>query len=77
MLRHFDETMTLLISNFLRFGVLKIATCDYFVLRINEITYSKHNKKFDVLLISVFSHHFPHSVFPYSFVQGGVQITYG
>ena len=36
MSRHFDETMTILISHFLRFGALKILTVDYFVLRINK-----------------------------------------
>ena len=41
---HFDETVTILISHFLRFGALKIVTCDYFVLRISEITYSKQEK---------------------------------
>ena len=41
MLRHFDKTMTILISHFLRFGALKISTGDYFVLRINQIIYSK------------------------------------
>ena len=41
MTRHFDETMTILSSCFLRFGVLKILTGDYFVLRINQIIYSK------------------------------------
>ena len=29
MSRHFDETMTILISHFLRFGALKILTGDY------------------------------------------------
>ena len=37
MSRHFDETMTILISHFLRFGALKILTGDYSVLRINQI----------------------------------------
>ena len=41
MSRHFDETMTILISHFLHFGALKILTGDYFVLRINQIIYSK------------------------------------
>ena len=44
MLRHFDETMTILISHFLRFGALKILSGDYFVLRINKIIYSKQKK---------------------------------
>ena len=39
MSRHFDETMTVLILHFLRFGALKILTGDYFVLRINQIIY--------------------------------------
>ena len=41
MSRHFDETMTILFSHFLRFGALQILTSDYFVLRINQIIYSK------------------------------------
>ena len=41
MSHHFDETMTILISHFLRFGALKILTGDYFVLRINQVIYSK------------------------------------
>ena len=41
MSRHFDKTMTILISHFLRFGALKILTGDYFVLRINKIIYSE------------------------------------
>ena len=41
MWRHFDTTMTILISHFLHFGALKILTGDYFVLRINQIIYSK------------------------------------
>ena len=43
MLRHFGETMTILISHFLRFGALKTLTGDYFMLRINKIIYSKQN----------------------------------
>ena len=39
MSRHFDETMTILILHFLRFGAPKILTGDYFVLRINQIIY--------------------------------------
>ena len=42
MSRHFDETMTILISHLFHFGALKILTGDYFALRINEIIYSKH-----------------------------------
>ena len=41
LLRHFDETMTILISYFLRFVALTILNGDYFVLRINQIIYSK------------------------------------
>ena len=41
MSRHFDEIMTILISHFPRFGALKILTGDYFVLKINQIIYSK------------------------------------
>ena len=52
MSRRFDETMTILISHFLRFGALKILTGDYFVLRINQIIYSQ--QKIDVLFILVF-----------------------
>ena len=35
----FDETMTILISHFLRFGALKILTGDYSVLKINKLIY--------------------------------------
>ena len=38
---HFDETMTILISHFLRFGALKILTGDYFVLGIDTTICSK------------------------------------
>ena len=41
MSRHFDKTMTILILHFLRFGALKISTGDFFVLKINQIIYSK------------------------------------
>ena len=44
MSHHFDETMTILISHFLRFGALKILTGDYFVLRINQIIHFKQKK---------------------------------
>ena len=43
MSRHFDKTMTILISHFLHFGTLKILTGDYLMLRINQIIYSKQN----------------------------------
>ena len=52
MSHHFDQTMTILISHFLRFGALKILTGDYSVLKINKIIYSK--QKLDVLFILVF-----------------------
>ena len=42
----FDKTMTILISDFLRFGALKILTGDFFVLMINQIIYSKHKMMF-------------------------------
>ena len=35
MSRHYDETITILISYFLSFGALKSLTDDYFVLRVN------------------------------------------
>ena len=41
MSHHFDQTMTILISQFLCFGALEILTGDYFVLRINQIIYYK------------------------------------
>ena len=42
MSRHFDETMTILISHFLRIGALKKKlTGDYFMLKRNKIIYSK------------------------------------
>ena len=47
MSRHFDETMTIFISHFLRLGALKILTGDYSVLRINQII--PNRKKIDVL----------------------------
>ena len=59
MSRHFDETMTILISHFLRFDALKILTGDYFVLRINQIIYSKQT-------IGCFIHY---SIFPALFLQ--------
>ena len=53
MSRHFDETMTILILHFLCFGALEISTGDYFVLKINQIIYSKQ-KNLDVLFNLVF-----------------------
>ena len=76
MSRHFDETMTILISHFLRFGALKVLTGDYFVLRINQIIFSK--QKFGCFIhFSIFPSTFPTAVFPIHFVQGGVQVAYG
>ena len=40
MSQYFDQTMTILISHFLRFGALKDFTDDCFVIRINKIIYS-------------------------------------
>ena len=76
MSRHFDETMTILISHFLRFGALKILTGDYFVLRINQIIYYKQ-KNGCFIHFSIFPSTFPTAVFPIHFAQGGVQVAYG
>ena len=76
MSRHFDETMTILISHFLRFGALKILTGDYFVLRINQIIYSKQKFWF-VIHFSIFPSTFPTAVFLIHFVHSGVQVAYG
>ena len=62
MSRHFDETMTILISHFLRFGPLNILTGDY-------CGYFIH--------FSIFPSTFRKAVFPLHFVQGGVQVAYG
>ena len=69
--------MTILISHFLRFGALKILTGDYFVLRINQILFSKQK-------IGCFTHcsifpstHVSYSSFSIHFVQGGVRVAYG
>ena len=63
MSRHFDETMTILILHFLRFGALKILTGDYFVLRINQIIYSKQKIRC-FIHFSIFPSTFPTAVFP-------------
>ena len=76
MSRHFDKSMTILISHFLRFCALKILTGDYFVLRINQIIYSKQ-KDGCFIHLSIFPSTFPTAVFPIHFVQGGVQVAYG
>ena len=49
---YFDQTMTILISHYLRFGALNILTGDHFVLKI--IKQSIPNEKLDVLFILVF-----------------------
>ena len=74
MSRHFNETMTILIPHFLHFGALKILTGDYYVLRMNKITYFKQ-KMGCFFHFSIFQH-FSHSIFS-PFVQGGVQMAYG
>ena len=61
MSRHFDETMTILISHFLRFGALKFLTGDYVVLRINQIIYSK--QKVGCFIHVIFPSTFPTAVF--------------
>ena len=76
MLSHSDETITIFISHFLRFGALKILTGDYFELRINQIIYSKQ-KIGCFIHFSIFPNTFPTAVFPIHFVQGGVQVAYG
>ena len=76
MLRHFDKTMTFLILHYLRFGALKILTGDYFVLRMNQIIYSKQKIGY-FIHFSIFPSTFPNAVFPIHFVQGGVQVAYG
>ena len=73
--RHFGKTMTILISHFLRFGALKILTGDYFMLRINKIIYSK--QKIGCFILFLFFPELSYSRFPYSPVQGGVQMAYG
>ena len=76
MSRHFDQTMTILISHFLHAGALKILTGDYLVLRINKILYSKQ-KIGCFIHFSIFLSTFPRADFPIHFVQGGIQMAYG
>ena len=76
MSRHLDKPMTILISHFFRFGALKNLTGDYFVLRINQMIYSKQ-KIGCFIHFSIFPSTFPTTVFPIHFVQGGVQVAYG
>ena len=76
MSHHFVETMTIMISHFLRFGALKILTGYYFVLRINKIKYSKQ-KIGCFIHFSIFPSTFRTADFPIHFVQGGVQMAYG
>ena len=71
MSRYFDKTMTILISHFLCCGALKILPGDYFVLRINQMIYSKQ-KIWCFIHFSIFPSTFPTAVFPIHFVQGGV-----
>ena len=63
MSRHFDETMTILISHFLRFGALKILSGDSFLLRINKIIYSKQ-KIGCFIHFSILPSTFPTAAFP-------------
>ena len=74
---HFDETMTFLISHYLRFDALKILTGDYSVLRIEYITYLKQGKCIMFDSFQYFFQHFVNSIFPHAFVQDGVQMSYG
>ena len=67
--RHFDETMTILISHFLHFGALKILTGDYFVLRINQIIYSEQ-KIGCFIHFSIFPSTFPTAVYSHSLCTG-------
>ena len=76
MSRHFGETMTILIWHFLSFGTLKSLTGDYFVLRINQIIYSKQ-KIGCFIHFSIFPSTFPTAICYLHFVQGGVQVAYG
>ena len=76
MSHHFDKTMTILISYFLPFGALKNLTGDYFVLRINQIIYSKQ-KIGCFIHFSIYPSTFTAAVFPILFVQGDVQVAYG
>ena len=73
--RHFDETMTVLILNILRFGALEILTGDYSVLRINRIIYSKQ-KIWCFIHFSILPALFLQQFFPIHFIQGGVQVSY-
>ena len=63
MARHFDETMTIYDFAFSPSGALKILTSNYFVLRINEITYSKQ-KMWCFIHFSIFPITFPTACFP-------------
>ena len=63
--RHFGETVTILISHFLRFGTLKTLTGDYFVSKINQIIYSKQQIGC-FINFSIFPSTFPTAVFPFT-----------
>ena len=75
MLRYLDQTVTILMSDFLRFGTLFCFTGDCFVIRINKVTYSNKNGMF--YLCQYFYNTFPRASFPNSFEQGGVQMVFG
>ena len=82
---HFDQTITIFMSYFLRFGALNVFTGDCFVIRISKITYSKQKQKtnkqtnkqtnkngmFHSFLY--FFTTFPTACFPLSFVHGNVE----
>ena len=55
MSRHFDETTTIMISHFLRFGALKILTGYYIVFRINQIIYFQTKNWMFWIHLSIFS----------------------
>ena len=75
MSRRFTETMTILILHFLRFGALKILTGHCFVLRIKNGKFQ--TKSWMFYSFQYFPSTFRTAYFPYSFVQGGVQMAYG
>ena len=58
------------------FWCTKNLTGDYFVLKINQIIYSKQKIGCFIHFI-IFPSTFPTAVFPIHFVQGGVQVAYG
>ena len=58
----FWQNKTILISHFLRFGALEILTCDYCVLIINYIIYSKQ-KIGCFIHFSIFQQFFPFTLY--------------